>query len=80
MKLLVTGGAGFIGSNFIRYWINKYKIPRRSWSDATYVKRNPDLKKLRKKVSAILMGKHYLIFLKFWEITRLWNYLENAIT
>lgn len=23
MKLLVTGGAGFIGSNFIRYWINK---------------------------------------------------------
>jgi len=25
MKLLVTGGAGFIGSNFIRYWLNKYK-------------------------------------------------------
>jgi dTDP-glucose 4,6-dehydratase len=24
MKLLVTGGAGFIGSNFIRYMINKY--------------------------------------------------------
>jgi dTDP-glucose 4,6-dehydratase len=24
MKILVTGGAGFIGSNFIRYWINKY--------------------------------------------------------
>jgi dTDP-glucose 4,6-dehydratase len=23
MKMLVTGGAGFIGSNFIRYWINK---------------------------------------------------------
>lgn len=23
-KLLVTGGAGFIGSNFIRYWINRY--------------------------------------------------------
>lgn len=23
MKLLVTGGAGFIGSNFIRYWLNK---------------------------------------------------------
>lgn len=22
MKLLVTGGAGFIGSNFIRYWLN----------------------------------------------------------
>ena len=24
MKLLVTGGAGFIGSNFIRYWLDRY--------------------------------------------------------
>jgi dTDP-glucose 4,6-dehydratase len=24
MKLLVTGGAGFIGSNFIRYWLARY--------------------------------------------------------
>ncbi len=24
MKLLVTGAAGFIGSNFVRYWVNKY--------------------------------------------------------
>lgn len=24
MKLLVTGGAGFIGSNFIRYWFDQY--------------------------------------------------------
>ncbi|MFH1173284.1 MAG: GDP-mannose 4,6-dehydratase, partial [bacterium] len=24
MKILVTGGAGFIGSNFIRYWLAKY--------------------------------------------------------
>jgi dTDP-glucose 4,6-dehydratase len=24
MKLLVTGGAGFISSNFVRYWIKKY--------------------------------------------------------
>lgn len=24
MKLLVTGGAGFIGSNFIHYWLQKY--------------------------------------------------------
>jgi dTDP-glucose 4,6-dehydratase len=24
MKLMVTGGAGFIGSNFIRYWLNQH--------------------------------------------------------
>ena len=24
MKLLVTGGAGFIGSNFVRYWIEQH--------------------------------------------------------
>ena len=24
MKLLVTGGAGFIGTNFVRYWVDKY--------------------------------------------------------
>jgi dTDP-glucose 4,6-dehydratase len=23
-KILVTGGAGFIGSNFVRYMFNKY--------------------------------------------------------
>jgi dTDP-glucose 4,6-dehydratase len=27
-KLLVTGGAGFIGSNFIRYWINRHPEDR----------------------------------------------------
>src|SRR5687768_13987626 len=24
MKLLVTGGAGFIGANFVLYWLQKY--------------------------------------------------------
>ena len=39
----------------VKYWISKYQIPRRSWSDATYAKRNPDgdpfkvKKKLNKK-------------------------------
>lgn len=28
MNLLVTGGAGFIGSNFIRYWLEKYPSDR----------------------------------------------------
>jgi len=25
MRILITGGAGFIGSNFIRYMLEKYK-------------------------------------------------------
>ena len=25
MKLLVTGGAGFIGSNFILYWMREHR-------------------------------------------------------
>ena len=28
MKLLVTGGAGFIGSNFIRYWLREHTADR----------------------------------------------------
>lgn len=28
MKILVTGGAGFIGSNFIHYWLDKYPDDR----------------------------------------------------
>src|SRR5579859_4432901 len=24
MKILITGGCGFIGSNFIRYWLQEY--------------------------------------------------------
>ena len=27
-RLLITGGAGFIGSNFVRYWINRYPQDR----------------------------------------------------
>ena len=25
----------------VKYWMEKYNIPRRSWSEATYVKKNP---------------------------------------
>lgn len=26
----------------VAYWMEKHKVPRRSWSEATYVKHNPD--------------------------------------
>ena len=28
LNLLVTGAAGFIGSNFVHYWLDKYKDSR----------------------------------------------------
>lgn len=28
MNLLVTGGAGFIASNFVRYWLERYPEDR----------------------------------------------------
>lgn len=28
MQLLVTGGAGFIGSNAVRYWLERYPDDR----------------------------------------------------
>ena len=30
MKILVTGGAGFIGSNFIKYWLKKHAKARKT--------------------------------------------------
>jgi dTDP-glucose 4,6-dehydratase len=36
MKLLVTGGAGFIGSNFIRYWLQRYQDEILNFDALTY--------------------------------------------
>lgn len=45
MKLLVTGGAGFIGSNFIRYWLKQHPGDRIVNFDAlTYAGRLENLK------------------------------------
>ena len=41
-RLLVTGGAGFIGSNFIRYWIARHPEDRVVNLDALTYAGNPE--------------------------------------
>jgi len=51
----------------VTYWMNKHDIPRRSWSDATYIKRNPNgdpfkIKKNLNKKEIMLKGLGLGIF------------------
>ena len=49
MKLLVTGGSGFIGSNFIHYWLEKHPNDKIINFDAlTYAGHNESLKDIEK--------------------------------
>lgn len=42
MKILVTGGLGFIGLNFIDYWLRKYNDEIINIDKATYAANSPD--------------------------------------
>ncbi|PIY69123.1 dTDP-glucose 4,6-dehydratase [Candidatus Roizmanbacteria bacterium CG_4_10_14_0_8_um_filter_39_9] len=49
MKLLVTGGAGFIGSNFILYWIKKHPLDKiMNLDKLTYAGNLENLKEVEK--------------------------------
>ena len=41
-SLLVTGGAGFIGSNFVRYWRRQHPADRLTVVDALTYAASPD--------------------------------------
>jgi dTDP-glucose 4,6-dehydratase len=50
-RLLVTGGAGFIGSNFVHYWCDAYPDDRVVVLDAlTYAGNRPNLASLEGQV------------------------------
>lgn len=65
MKLLVTGGAGFIGSNFIHYWLEKHPDDMVINFDAlTYAGHIENLKDLESKQSLTLRDNHHYMFVQ----------------
>ncbi len=65
MKLLVTGGAGFIGSNFIRYWLKKYpgdcivNLDKLSYAGNPYIDENDGKKKKPRNLIDIQNKNNY---------------------
>jgi len=54
MKILITGGAGFIGTNFIRYWLKKYPKSEITVLDKlTYAGRRENLQDLLDRIQFI---------------------------
>ena len=60
-KILVTGGAGFIGSNFVRYMVNKYSEYEIINLDAlTYCGNLENLKDIEDKAKELGYERMYL--------------------
>ena len=54
MKLLITGGAGFIGSNFIHYWTKKHPKDKVRVIDAlTYAGNRKNLEPVKRKIEFV---------------------------
>ncbi len=54
MNLLVTGGAGFIGSNFVRYWVERHPTDRVTAYDAlTYAGNRPNLADVEDRIGFV---------------------------
>lgn len=54
MKLLITGGAGFIGSNFVHYWLKKHPKDKLRILDAlTYAGNYENLRPVERKIEFV---------------------------
>lgn len=75
MKIVVTGGAGFIGSNFIRYWLEKYPEDAVTSFDAlTYAGRPENLADIAQSHS----GKYKLVQVDIADSAAIHAALEEA--
>src|SRR5271157_2056442 len=55
MRLLVTGGAGFIGSNFVQYWVQHHPGDHVVAYDAlTYAGNRPNLEPVADRVDLVV--------------------------
>ncbi len=55
MNLLVTGGAGFIGSNFLRYWLDRHPEDAITVLDAmTYAASEASMAELRSRIDLVV--------------------------
>ncbi len=54
MKILITGGAGFIGSNFVHYWVNRHPEDKVVVLDKlTYAGNQENLKDIQNKITFV---------------------------
>jgi len=64
MKICVVGGAGFIGSNFIHYMINKYRNIDITCIDAlTYAGNLENLELVRQNINFKFLNKQIFVIL-----------------
>ncbi len=75
MKLFVTGGAGFIGSNFIRYMMKKYpKYQIINYDKLTYAGNLDNLRDIEKN------PKYKFVKGDIWDFKKVSKVYKRALT
>ncbi len=83
MTILVTGGAGFIGSNFIINWVSKYKEKIINLDNLNYASNKNNLSKLNKKNYKFIKGsinnkKLVRTILRTYKINKIINFAAET--